>query len=185
MRETTFVPSQIDHNLKTGHEEIDRQHEQLNALAARLDAVCEVACAGGSVCGQCPAAHHRQCGDRLAELISQLLDFMVRHFAYEERLMRLLPDTAVCRQHVEMHQLAHAELSRLLSELTFELDRRDPGACATRLRNIVHGWMGGHTEQFDNFLVGTLEHAYDAEIQYDIELTHLLTDPEAPLHARR
>lgn len=161
-------------SLHTGHAEIDRQHDSLSQQVNELNSVCEMQRQNGKPCLQCPKEHHLICKDRLAELISKLLGFMLDHFAYEERLMRLLPETDECRDHIEQHQYAHAEISRLLSDLTAKLDRGNPAQSALHLRNIIVAWLGRHGEKLDRPLAITLEGAYDAEIDLDRELSCLL-----------
>lgn len=161
-------------NLKTGHPEIDRQHEKLVQLVEGLDSVCEMTRQTGQPCLQCAHEHHPVCNDRLAQLISDLLGFMLDHFAYEERLMRFLSDTEECRTHIEQHQYAHAEISRLLGNLTSELDRGNPKQSAQYLRNILVAWLGKHAVQHDIPLTISLEGAYDVEMDYDRQLTSLL-----------
>ena len=99
---------------------------------------------------------------------------MLEHFAYEERLMRLLPDTEECRTHIEQHQYAHAEISRLLSNLTAELDRGNPIQSAQHLQNILVSWLGKHAALQDLPLATSLDGAYDAEMNFDRKLSSLL-----------
>lgn len=167
-----FSPDQA---VTTGHPEIDKQHEELSQLIGGLESVCTLHEKTGESCQQCAQACQEACNDRLANLIADLLGFMVTHFAYEEKLMHHLPATAECIEHIAAHQLAHAEVSSRLSELTFKLDRDDPRQSSLRLQTIINGWIGGHSEAFDNALTETLEKAYAAEVNYDCELTKLLS----------
>ena len=161
-------------NLETGHPAIDKQHQHLAQLVESLDSVCEIRRKTGTACLKCVPDCSSLCSDRLANLISELLSFMLDHFMYEEKLMRLLPDTEECRNHVEGHMYAHAEISRLLSQLTANLARTDPMQSSLRLQNIVNGWLGQHAIRFDSPLSVSLEGAYDAEIDFDKELSRLL-----------
>jgi hemerythrin-like metal-binding protein len=159
----------------TGHHGIDAQHDELSTLIANLGAICQ----GGnnpdtSLCSACHPEHRNICTERLAKLIAELLSFMVEHFAYEEKLMRLLPRTETCLRHVENHQLAHAEVSRQLSELAYQLDKENPRLCAQNLQHIVSTWMGAHSQGMDSELVSELEASYHKEVHYDIELSKLL-----------
>lgn len=91
----------------------------------------------GEFCQQCRPEHQRVCAKRLSLLIGDLLGVMLDHFVYKEKLMRLLPDTVVCRDHIDSHQFAHAEISRLLSNLTAQMDRENPRQSAIHLGNIL------------------------------------------------
>lgn len=160
----------------TGHPEIDRQHERLDGIIARLEQVCANHQTGAPDCLSCPEASFPACNNRLADLIADLLGFMIEHFSYEEKLMRFLPDTELCRRHVSAHQQAHGEISRLLSELTANLDRDNPRQSALHLQHIAQAWMGGHARQFDSVLASSLEGAYAVELEYDQELIRLLAN---------
>lgn len=159
----------------TGHPEIDRQHERLDRIIARLDIVCARSEGTTGGCLACPAESFLACNNRLADLIADLLGFMIEHFAYEEKLMRFLPDSDVCQRHIAAHQQAHGEISRLLSELTANLDRDNPRQSALHLQNIARAWMGGHARMFDSILANSLEGAYAVELDYDQELIRLLS----------
>lgn len=159
---------------KTGHPEIDAQHDELLVLTTRLGQVCADPEADRE-CAICPDGNRDACVGRLVSLIGDLLGFMVKHFAYEEALMRLLPPTPVCRRHVESHQMAHAEISQRLSELTRSLDSVDPYECSLRLGRVIEAWMGNHATHLDLPLASELEKAYDKELGYDVELARLLS----------
>jgi len=161
-------------NLETGHPAIDKQHQHLAELVKSLDSVCETRQQTGAPCRNCVSEHTSVCSDRLANLISELLGFMLDHFMYEEKLMRLLPDTGECRTHIEGHMYAHAEISRLLSQLTTDLARTDPMKSSLRLQNILNGWLGQHAVGFDTKLSVSLGGTYDAELDYDQDLSRLL-----------
>lgn len=173
-----MVPDNKAHGVAaTGHSEIDRQHEKLARLCSGLGSICLQREVEGAACVRCPVAQQRDCTDRLVRLLSDLMAFMVEHFAYESTLMRLLPHTDECRRHIEGHQLAHAEVSERLSRLTERLDREDPKQLSLRLLKIINAWIGHHRDDFDVVLAGALANDYGAEIDYDQELSRLLAQP--------
>lgn len=157
-----------------GHPEIDKQHAQLQQIISGLEHVCAQQESTGTPCTRCSPLSFQTCNDRLARLISDLLGGMLDHFIYEEKLMRQLPDNAACRRHIDGHQQAHAEISRLLSELTLHLDRGNPRQSSLQLLHIANAWMGGHSEHYDSALAVSLDGAYGVEIGYDLELGRLL-----------
>jgi hemerythrin-like metal-binding protein len=159
----------------TGHHGIDAQHDELSTLIANLGAICQGSNnPDTSLCSACSPEHRSACTERLANLIAELLGFMVEHFAYEEKLMRLLPRTETCLHHIESHQMAHAEVSRQLSELAQQLDKENPRQCAQNLQHIVSAWMGAHSQGMDSVLASELQASYENEVHYDIELSKLL-----------
>ncbi|MDD5295391.1 MAG: hemerythrin domain-containing protein [Rhodocyclaceae bacterium] len=160
--------------VSTGHPEIDSQHGRLSDLTGRLGSICVLGEARPGHCLRCSAETRSSCTNRLADLIGELLGFMVTHFAYEEGLMRQLPPTEAGRMHMEAHKLAHAEISQRLSELTLKLDEESPLECSDWLQKIIGSWMGDHAEHHDVGLASELAKAYETEICYDVELARLL-----------
>ncbi len=160
----------------TGHPGIDAQHQELAGLIARLDDICVDDVVNRPDCALCPELSREVCIGRLADLIGELLGFMVEHFRYEEQLMRLLTPSPEAMRHIHAHKRAHAEVSEQLSALTFGLDGGDPRACAQRLQNIIEAWMGGHSQTHDSHLAGALEAAFGHEVDYDQELVRLMAE---------
>jgi hemerythrin-like metal-binding protein len=158
----------------TGHRQIDSQHHELEQLIQQLATVCETQNTSGSTCSECASDNRAVCVSRLDELLGDLLGFIVTHFSYEEKLMRQLPASPVCLQHIEQHKLAHAEVSSQLAALTGSLDREDPKQCGLRLQSIISAWMGAHMCNFDIQLAGTLEGVIETELAFDIKLAELL-----------
>ncbi len=160
--------------LTTGHRQIDSQHHELEQLLQPLSKVCEAQYKSGSGCSECSSEYRAACTNRLGELLGNLLGFVITHFSYEEKLMRQLPATPVCRQHIEEHRFAHAEISSQLADLTHSLDREYPQPHALRLLNIISHWMGAHICSFDVQLAGKLQDAVNTELDYDLKLVALL-----------
>lgn len=160
-------------DLRTGHPEIDSQHQTLFRLNGQLGEACTEGRSPAGNC-DCMAPAKSGCVNRLAHLLGELLTFMTEHFCYEQRLMRLLPASPECRQHVSAHQLAHAEISQHLSELARDLDRLPPLQSANRLQTIMALWMGQHDAGLDRDLVQTLKRSFDSEVAFDVELARLL-----------
>jgi len=166
---------------KTGHPAIDHQHQHLESLILKFSQLCLEPQTESCPKPGCTAEARHECMVTLDSLIGDLLCFLIDHFHYEEQLMRLLPDTPICRKHVEAHTFAHAELSARLSELTMQLDKENPYECARRLQDILTSWMGGHAEAFDIALANSLEEASNAELHYDIDLVELIKNaPSRP-----
>lgn len=169
----------------TGHPAIDQQHQQLDDLILQFEALCAEPHSPACAKEACSQESREQCLTALGNLLSDLLCFLVDHFAYEEQLMGLLPDTPECRRHVDAHTFAHAELSARLSELAGQLDDQHPRECAARLQKILNSWMGGHTQAFDMALANSLEEASNAELKYDVELVDLIKQSARDGRARR
>jgi hemerythrin-like metal-binding protein len=158
----------------TGHPQIDSQHHELEQLILQLATVCEAKNRSGSNCSECFPEARTACISRLDQLLGDLIGFILTHFSYEEKLMRQLPATPLCREHIEQHTWAHAEVSSHLTALTRSLNHEDPKQCALRLQSVVSAWMGAHMCNFDARLTDKLRSVTDTELAYDIELAELL-----------
>jgi hemerythrin-like metal-binding protein len=158
----------------TGHQQIDSQHHELEQLIQQLATVCEVENRSGSNCSDCFPESRAACIGRLDKLLGDLIGFIVTHFSYEEKLMRQLPATPLCREHIERHKWAHAEVSGQLTTLASNLNHDDPKRCALRLQSVVSAWMGAHMCNFDVRLADNLESVTETELAYDIKLAELL-----------
>ena len=158
----------------TGHQQIDSQHRELEQLIQQLAAVCEVKNRSGSDCSECFPESRAACLGRLDKLLGDLIGFIVTHFSYEEKLMRQLPATPLCREHIERHKWAHAEVSNQLTALAINLNHDDPKLCALRLQSVVSAWMGAHMCNFDVRLADKLESVTETELAYDMKLAELL-----------
>jgi len=169
-----MMNTEEDIELDTGHPGIDKQHEHLAQMVQNLGALCEQRRKTGQPCVSCKPECLSLCKDRLADLITDLLGFMFEHFVYEEKLMRLLPDTEECANHIDGHTKAHADISQQLSQLTANLDKIDPRQSSMRLQKIISGWLGQHSVRYDCTLSATLVDSYDTEVDYDKELSKLL-----------
>jgi hemerythrin-like metal-binding protein len=160
--------------LMTGHRQIDSQHLELEQLIQQLGTICEAKNKSGSSCDECSSEYSASCTNRLEGVLGDLLGFVVTHFFYEEKLMRQLSATKACRQHVEDHKLAHAEISSQLADLARSLDGGNPKQRAFRLQQTIGTWMGAHMCNLDIQLADALEGVIDTELAYDIKLAELL-----------
>lgn len=165
----TVTPSHV----VTGHTGIDAQHVRLALMVERLASICAQGKTGNQ-CRQCPDEHQDHCGKGLAELLSDLIAFMLDHFIYEENLMLLLPDTEDASRHVMLHKHAHAEVSRHLSEVALNLQGKNPVDSALELQQVIGLWLGNHNQLFDTPLAAKLRLDHEAEVGYDRELVELL-----------
>ena len=179
----------MSHSHITGNHQIDQQHLLLLQLIAKLEDLCDdkpERFQEQSACGierlapcscACCASKIEACAEQLTDLLSDLLSYMLEHFAYEERLMRLLPQNEVCKDHIEKHTKAHADISRMLCKLAESVDPANPRASAVHLHGIVREWMGAHTLAHDNGLASELQSVYRCEIDLDVALARLLSMP--------
>lgn len=161
--------------LKTGNYAIDEQHAKLDKIVDGLSQVCAVNCNEGINCNGYTQGMRCKCNIKLEDLLFELLSCMAEHFTCEEKLMHTLPPSPMRDEHIEHHTFAHAEISRLMCELTAKLDLQTSLKSARELQKIAAVWMGKHTEGFDSPLALALEGAHDVELLYDIELGIMLS----------
>lgn len=147
------------HFTTTGHQETDSQHIALEQLIRQLDTFCETQGKSGGSCIECPTEYRAACADRLDAILGDVLDFISTHFSYEDKLMRQLPKTPACTQHIAEHKWSHAEIISQLTEATDDLDRENPKASTLRIKEIIGTCMGAHIGGLDVQLAGYLESA--------------------------
>lgn len=85
-----------------------------------------------------------------------LLDFLSEHFSSEDNLMRQLPQTPECAQHMGEHKWAHAEIMDHLNGEIDKLDRENPKQSILSIQNIISASMSDHIANVDVKLSGYL-----------------------------
>jgi hemerythrin len=135
------VPDRIrvvfDPNLETGEPEIDGQHRE---LFARIDRLMEAA-----------HLHHGQ--QEVGQTLAYLGDYVVHHFAAEERLMVLqgYPD-------LETHRDEHARFVQQFGQTYQEYKANGPSSLfVIRVGNRITSWLCEHIYRTDRQLVGWLQ----------------------------
>ena len=103
-----------------------------------------------------------------------MLSLLAGHANYEEKLMRLLPRIAKCREHVRKHKVAHADFATHLRTLIDQTDERDPQTMGKRMHHLVTEWLGEHASQFDQPLLAELGNSIPTETEFDGELVAIL-----------
>ncbi|MBI5901251.1 MAG: hemerythrin domain-containing protein [Rhodocyclales bacterium] len=161
----------------TGHAEIDHQHAILDGMVDELARFCaEMARDKDASCDRCGIRKRQRCGATLGAINRELRAFLVGHATYEERMMELLPRTAICRAHVKGHKAAHAGIAKQLARLAPQIDKECPRLLAARLEGVVREWMGDHATLFDDNLVRQLSPRKASEIDLDGELVAILDE---------
>ena len=135
--------------LKTGHEEIDREHAVLLDLLTQLDGVCLVTPMVSAVCTGCSAGRHRACEDALLDILTRVLGFTVDHFAFEEKAMHWLPGSPERAAHCDAHIEDHARISKALHDLAVSLAPADIIGTGIELQTVIRCWLGEHIMNFD------------------------------------
>jgi methyl-accepting chemotaxis protein len=120
--------------LMVGHRDIDEQHQKLIAIANRLNEAL-AAGQGREACGR---------------ILEELIDYTVKHFAFEENLMRQrgYPQT-------EAHLAEHKKLIAGVSDFKRRFDAGDV-AVGTQLMAFVSDWLVGHIMKVDKALARSL-----------------------------
>lgn len=136
------MPTVPDH-LKTGLSLIDHEHQTLLDLLQRTRGVCLERTAAD--CYSCPPERARQCFAAFERVLNESINYMLEHFAHEERLM----DNGVPMEHADRHQAAHADIANAVMRLTTYLDSGNTVATSKKLADIFEGWMVRHIEDCD------------------------------------
>ncbi len=127
----------FDRTLETGYPEIDDPHRELFDHLDRLLA----------------ASRERRTREEVARMVSFLGDYVVHHFAAEERLMALSDDP-----EAGPHRAEHARFVREFGALSREFTRDGPSPdFIIRLVNRVTSWLRQHIYRTDRALVEHLK----------------------------
>ena len=120
--------------LSVGHGEIDAQHQQLVKIANELNAAMQTG-AGTQAMGR---------------ILSELVDYTVRHFAYEEGEMRKSKYSQI-DAHKEEHR-------KLVAEVTAFKDKFDSGKATigVELMGFLRDWLINHILKVDKSLASYL-----------------------------
>jgi hemerythrin len=127
----------FDKLLETGDPEIDRQHRE---LFHRLDQLLG-------------AAKHRRSHEEVGRTLAFLGDYVVHHFAAEERMMAL-SDYPEAEGHHEEHQRFVHDLGQLHQELKAD---GPTTLFVIRVGNRVTTWLREHIYRTDRRLVDHLK----------------------------
>jgi DNA-binding CsgD family transcriptional regulator/hemerythrin len=173
----------------TGHAEIDRQHAILHELSSRFRHLCPRV--GDGECPLCIAGERRRCARLLEQVAGNMLSLLAGHTNYEEKLMRLLPGNASCREHVRKHKRAHAEFTLHMQTLAGQIDEEDPQRTSDLMHGRLSQWLGEHAALFDAPLLAEFGGRWPSESDFDDQLVAILdkhvfhgrpTGLHSPLH---
>lgn len=135
--------SQVPEHLRTGLPLVDHEHQALLDLLQRTRAVCPDR--GARDCHGCPAERSHHCFAAFERVLNESINFMLGHFAHEERLM----DQGVPKAHATAHQAAHAEIANAVLRMTTYLDSANTAATSRKLAQVFEDWLFRHIEEQD------------------------------------
>ena len=137
MDDLRLAPFQWTNVFELGHQEIDRQHQQLFGLGK---AVIEPPNDGGE---------HKSSSERLLEMT----DFAKQHFAFEESLMRAnaFPDAD---RHAHMHKALMEDLSRYCAAVHWNWSWDD---IPDELTDFLWRWLALHIDSSDRDFIAWLK----------------------------
>jgi hemerythrin len=122
-----------DRNLETGNDEIDGQHRE---LFVRIDKLLA-------------ASREKRSREEVAQTLTFLGDYVVQHFAAEERMM-----AAAGYPELEAHCAEHARFVQEFGILYREFKAEGPTTLfIIRVGNRVTGWLREHIYRTDRSLV--------------------------------
>lgn len=130
----------FDKNLETGDPEIDGQHRELFNRIDRLLA----------------ASRERRSREEVGQTLTFLGDYVVHHFAAEERMMAVAD-----YPEIEAHRAEHARFVQEFGLLYQEFKAEGPTTLfIIRVGNRVTGWLREHIYRTDRSLVEFLRKKY-------------------------
>jgi DNA-binding CsgD family transcriptional regulator/hemerythrin len=156
----------------TGHAEIDRQHAILHEMSARFKNICRRS--NDQECTHCIPGERRHCAQSLEQVAGSVLSLLAGHTNYEEKLMRLLPNNASCREHVRQHKRSHAEFTLRLRTLAGEIDEEGPQKTSDLMHGLLIQWLGEHAALFDEPLLAEFGGRWPSDTEFDDQLVAIL-----------
>lgn len=127
----------FDKNLETGDPEIDGQHRELFNRIDRLLA----------------ASRERRSREEVGQTLTFLGDYVVHHFAAEERMMAVAD-----YPEIEAHRAEHARFVQEFGILYNEFKSEGPTTLfIIRIGNRITGWLREHIYRTDRTLVEYLK----------------------------
>lgn len=122
--------------LRTGVEDIDRDHARLYALSADFrDAT----------------THTEIAPDKLRDAMIVLIDHCVSHFRREEALMR---EVEYPIADYNAHRTAHMRLWRTCLDLNEACEKADyDPVCGVRIATMIYAWLEHHVEVWDRAFI--------------------------------
>lgn len=121
-------------DLSVGVAQIDAQHKELFAQINRLFEAC----------------HQAKGKEAVGEIIAFLGNYVVEHFAMEERYMLALGYAGY-----EEHRAAHEEFIQRFSALRERFEKEGPGVHIVVMTNqVVVNWLNTHIRNMDKKLGG-------------------------------
>jgi len=128
----------FDKNLETGDPEIDSQHRE---LFDRIDKLLA-------------ASREKRSREEVGQMLTFLGDYVVHHFAAEERMM-----AASNYPEIEAHRGEHQRFVQEFGILYKEFKSEGPTTLfIIRVGNRVTGWLREHIYRTDRMLVDHLKH---------------------------
>lgn len=161
--------------VRTGHAEIDQQHQILESLIGQLEGFCQRKLLGETEvsCNQCEKKVQQKCARTIQSLAGEARAFLIGHSTYEERMMDLLPDNDACQTHIRAHKAAHAGIDRHLLKVLGQGQDNNPLLTSEQIWKLMFDWVGDHAISFDQHLV-QLGQFNKPEINFDSELVSML-----------
>jgi hemerythrin-like metal-binding protein len=135
--------AQIPKHLQTGLSIVDHEHQTLLNLLERTKAVCPIRPTGN--CHTCPPEQARQCFVAFERVLNETINYMLDHFAREERMMEKI----VPKEHVDRHQAAHADIANAVMRMSTYVDSDKTATTSQELADLFERWLVGHITDYD------------------------------------
>lgn len=143
--ELTGIPL-FDSEVRDGQEWLAR----VNALCSEFEA--------RALCEGCDGAK-AQCGDKLCDAISDLLEFLTGHFEAEEQHMKSIGFSLRRRALFERHVEDHADITQGLARIIAALKDDAVAASFRELHALLDYWWRQHIPHHDKSFVAALRGA--------------------------
>jgi len=162
--------------VRTGHGEIDQQHEMLESYLDQLNSVCSKYKKNQNIrCEQCRQDERQKCKAELKRTVNSLTNFMAGHSSYEEKMMDLLPRKPDCLKHIKGHKAAHQGMMKALRNLSKQVDEGYPLLISQKAYKNISSILGDHAIRFDDPLI-KMSNILSVGEAFDNELVTMLDE---------
>lgn len=132
----------------SGHALIDGEHRLLAQILASAPSLCNGYPEKGD-CTACGSPLQEICEARLVDLLGELIEYSIDHFASEELLMRRSFMPIVHPDQCEAHFEDHAEIMGYLTSILASLRPELTAAHLHRLMASLQQWLDEHVTKHD------------------------------------
>jgi hemerythrin-like metal-binding protein len=138
--------------------EINEEHRLLRQKLSAVSELCPDA-QNRNDCARCTLRSPKHCSSVMADIVEDLMSYMVAHFRSEERLMRNTGLYHSARNICEQHMQDHGDLSDTALKLLTKLNNGTLPVQIAGMSGLLEQWLENHISEHDNKMLELLDKA--------------------------